>query len=65
MKYVLWVIFYNNVRQGMLALIVDVGYEAEWLYSSITDDSINGRELISRYGPSGSPMRAIELIKNR
>jgi hypothetical protein len=47
------------------ALVVDVRYEAEWLYGSITYDSIDGQKLISCYGPGGSPTRAIELLEDQ
>ncbi len=63
LKYVPWVIFYCNVWQGVLVLIIDVGYEVESLYDNITNDSVDGRELFFRYGLSGSPMRAIGLIE--
>jgi len=63
LKYVPWVIFYYNIWQGGSALVVDVGYEVDWFYSDITYDSIDGQELVSHYGPGGSPMKAIELFE--
>ncbi len=38
LKYVPWVIFYYNVRQGVPDFVVDVGYESDWIYGSITYD---------------------------
>lgn len=48
-----------------MAPIVNVRYEAKQFYGSITDDLVDGRELVFHYDLSGSPMRAIELLEDQ
>jgi hypothetical protein len=65
MKIILQVIFYFNVPQNMLALVVDVGYESELFYNDISKDSINGGNLAFRFSLGGSWRKAIGLMENK